>query len=76
MNQPTFKDPWPKDPQDPRWKYLAYDLEQFQEAEVRQINLERDRKALLDTIDHLIEANDEAWLVEQVTELYFRLVRK
>jgi hypothetical protein len=58
------------------WRELATHIEQFQEAEVRQINLERDRKSLLDTIDRLIEANDEAWLEEQVTELYFRLVRK
>jgi hypothetical protein len=58
------------------WRELSNHMEQFQEAEVRQINLERDRKSLLDAIDHLIEANDEAWLEEQLTELYFRRARK
>lgn len=51
-------------------------VEQFQDAERRLINLERDRKAWLETTEHIIEANDKPWLVNQITELYFRLVRK
>lgn len=71
MTNPAFKDPWPKD-----WRELADQIEEFQDDERRRINLERDRKSFLDTIDHLIEAGDEMWLVDHITELYFRLVRK
>jgi hypothetical protein len=71
MTDPAFKDAWPKD-----WRELSDHMEQFQEAEVRQINLERDQKAWLETTDNLLEAGAENWLVEQVTELYVRLVRK
>lgn len=64
MTNPAFKDPWPKD-----WKALAEHMEQFQEEEIRQINLERDRKALLDTIDRLKEANDLSWLMCNLVEV-------
>jgi hypothetical protein len=66
MNQPTFKDPWPKD----------HPIEVYQDNEARQIRIERDQKAWLDTTEHLMEAGQEDWLVAQITELYFRLVRK
>jgi hypothetical protein len=66
MNQPTFKDPWPKD----------HPIEVYQDNEARQIRIERDQKAWLDTTEYLMEAGQEDWLVAQITELYFRLVRK